>query len=74
MANSVKRLVDCIGLGIEEALRTATRSPAALMGLQNGIGTLRAGVRADIVLLDYDLRPLDVIADGRWISHGPSQP
>lgn len=65
MASSVKRLVDDIGLPVDEALGMATRSPAALMGLQGTIGMLHPGSRADIVLLDLDLRPSLVMVDGR---------
>lgn len=55
MATSVRWLVENVGTELAEALKMATSIPARMMGLSGRIGTLEAGARADIVLLDDDL-------------------
>jgi imidazolonepropionase-like amidohydrolase len=50
------------GLTPEQALVTATRSAAELMGLEDELGTLEAGKRADLVVVDgdpFDFESLD---------------
>jgi predicted amidohydrolase YtcJ len=42
-------------IGLAEALRAYTRSPAEAAGWQRTIGTIALGRRADLVLLDRDL-------------------
>jgi imidazolonepropionase-like amidohydrolase len=64
------------GLTNEEALVSATRLPAMWMGIDGDRGTVEAGKRADLVLLDAD--PLADVANtrkitgvflsGKWIS------
>jgi N-acetylglucosamine-6-phosphate deacetylase len=51
MAESVKRLIDKVGLAPEAALRMATTIPARVMGLPTGIIGQSA---ADLVILDQD--------------------
>jgi cytosine/adenosine deaminase-related metal-dependent hydrolase len=54
------------GLSPLEALRAATVRPAEFFGIQDDIGTIDTGKRADLVLLDAD--PLSDIANTRRIS------
>ncbi len=54
------------GLSPLEALRAATVRPAEFFGIENDIGTIDPGKRADLVLLDAD--PLSDIANTRQIS------
>lgn len=61
MAAAVRNAVG-IGLPLDDALRSATLTPAEFLGLAPGHGTLTAGARADMVALTADL---DVIAT--WI-------
>jgi imidazolonepropionase-like amidohydrolase len=42
------------GLTPMEALQTATRNPARVLGLERELGTVEVGKRADLVLLDAD--------------------
>jgi imidazolonepropionase-like amidohydrolase len=68
-------LVGC-GLTPAEALRTATVNPAKFFGEEKSAGTVEAGKRADLVLLDAN--PLEkvgnvrtvagVVANGRYLS------
>lgn len=62
------------GLSTTEALRTATTAPAAFLGRANEFGAIRAGLAADLLLLDADprmdlitlRRPMGVMKDGVW--------
>jgi len=54
------------GLTPLEALRAATVTPARILGLEDGSGTLRPGARADLVLLEAD--PLADIAATRGVA------
>ena len=56
------------GLTPLEALQTATIVPARVMGMERSVGTIEAGKRADLVVLDAD--PLSNIANIRravWV-------
>jgi len=64
------------GLTPEEALVAATRLPAAWLGIDKEVGTVEAGKRADLILLDAN--PLSdvkntrkiagVFVNGQWLS------
>lgn len=54
------------GFTVREAVDAATRAPAAALGLV-GVGELRPGARADLVLLDEDLEVARVMRAGDWI-------
>ena len=70
--DELERLVDS-GLAPAEALRAATLAPAMFLGIDHESGTVAAGKRADLVLLDADplrdirnTRRIDaVVLDGR---------
>jgi len=65
MANSVRYLVKTVGIAREQALAMATRAPATLMGLSDRLGTLKPMSRADLVVLDDDLRPILTLMGGQ---------
>ncbi len=52
MIEAVRRAVLLIGLSLEEALTMASVTPAALLGLGDRLGTIRAGALADLVAFD----------------------
>jgi N-acetylglucosamine-6-phosphate deacetylase len=54
MEGAVRNCVRLLGIGLPEALRLATATPAAFLGLAYRIGHLAPGCRADIVALDPD--------------------
>jgi imidazolonepropionase-like amidohydrolase len=70
--DELERFVDA-GFTPADALRSATRVPAMLFGIENEAGTIAIGKRADLVLLDADplrdirnTRRIDaVVLDGR---------
>lgn len=66
LADAVRYAVLEVGLPIEDAVRAATATPAAMLGL-HGVGTLRPGSEADLVALDADLRVTRVMKAGIWL-------
>lgn len=62
----MEELVAAAGMSPAEALRAATLYPAAYLGLNDEIGTVAEGKRADLVLLDAD--PLENIRNTRAIA------
>jgi N-acetylglucosamine-6-phosphate deacetylase len=73
LSHSVRRLVHNLCLDRAAALAMATRAPATLMGFEATIGGLRPLSRADLVVLDDELRPTLVLQAGRaqWVSEAP---
>jgi N-acetylglucosamine-6-phosphate deacetylase len=61
---AVRNGVEKAGIPLPEALRMASLYPATLMGLQDRLGCIRAGARADLILLDEQLNLLEVFVDG----------
>jgi len=61
----------CVGLAVREglpkdvALRTVTRNPAEILGIEDRVGTLRAGTDADLVVWDGPMFDLD--SDARQV-------
>jgi N-acetylglucosamine-6-phosphate deacetylase len=56
------------GLSLVSASRMASATPARAIGLGAQVGELRAGARADLVLLDEDLGVQRVMRAGSWVS------
>ena len=63
MAAAVKVAVTQAGISMEDALRSASLTPARYLGLEKQRGTFRAGSRADIVAMNS---ACDVVAT--WIA------
>ena len=59
------------GVPLADAVVAATAVPAAVLGRSDEIGSLRRGLRADIVATDAQLRPLAVVRAGRLL--GPAR-
>jgi len=55
-----------IGAGVDAAaaVLSATAVPARILGLQDDIGSLNAGLRADILAVDSHFRPVTVFRRG----------
>lgn len=70
MAAAVRHAVHVAGLPIEDVVRAATATPAALLGLER-IGSLRPGHLADLVVLDADLGVQRVMRRGAWVTPAP---
>lgn len=71
IAGSATNLMDCMRtvvkkmeLPLETAVACATRNPARSLGVEEQYGSLEAGKKAHVVLLDQDLELKAVIKDG----------
>lgn len=67
MDDAVRRAVREVGASWPEAVRAASLTPAAALGLADRVGSLEAGKRADAVALDADLSVRAVLAGGEWV-------
>ena len=75
LAGSVTTLPDCMrtvvqkmGLPLETAVAAATENPARSLGIYGQQGSLTAGKKANVVLLDEDLKLVAVVKDGVQIA------
>ena len=60
----VRRAITAVGLSVVDVARAASTTPARRLGLDGVTGSLRAGLAADIVLLDPEFRLRAVVARG----------
>jgi N-acetylglucosamine-6-phosphate deacetylase len=56
MASAVRNAVSSLGLGIVAAARMASEYPAEFLGLGDELGRIAPGYRANLVLVDDDIR------------------
>ena len=56
MATAVRNAVHLLGLSVAEAARMASEYPAAFLGLDQELGRIAPGFRANLVLLDGELQ------------------
>jgi len=74
LAGSVTTLMGCLrnavefGVPLSKALKASTINPAASVGLDKTVGSLAAGKRADILVLDKELNIEQIIFNGRKLS------
>ncbi|HET6533249.1 MAG TPA: N-acetylglucosamine-6-phosphate deacetylase [Actinoplanes sp.] len=55
------------GIPLPDACLMASTTPARALGLEQVVGALAAGLRADLVVLSPDLRVKRVMRAGRWL-------
>lgn len=74
LAGSATNLMDCMrtavkkmGIPLETAVACATMNPAKSLGVYDQYGSIKAGKKADVVLLDKELNLKMVIKDGKTI-------
>ncbi|MGM9579947.1 MAG: N-acetylglucosamine-6-phosphate deacetylase [Anaerovibrio sp.] len=63
----LKNAVQNMQIPLEEAVRSASETPARSIGIFDRCGSLSAGKRADIVLLDRELNVRQVFVGGRAV-------
>jgi len=61
----MKRAVE-FGIPLESAVRAAAYNPARSAGLDQQIGSIASGKRADLLLLDTNLSIVQVICGGQF--------
>jgi N-acetylglucosamine-6-phosphate deacetylase len=59
MATAVRNAVRLMGVKVATAVRMASEVPASVMGLSAERGSIRPGLRADLVLVDSETRVVD---------------
>jgi N-acetylglucosamine-6-phosphate deacetylase len=64
---AVRRAVQPVGLPLEVASAAASGNPAQVLGLADSTGAIAAGLQADLVVLDADLRVQRVMRRGAWL-------
>ena len=55
------------GISLTDAVRAASATPASVMGWSD-VGSLAAGGRADLVVVDGDFEPVCVLRSGHWVA------
>jgi N-acetylglucosamine-6-phosphate deacetylase len=66
MDEAVRRAVVDSGLPIEVASAAASANPARVLGIADRVGSISAGLDADLLILDDGLHPTAVMAAGIW--------
>ncbi len=64
LVDVLRRVVQHSGIDLVTAVRAAATTPARLIGLADEVGALRVGLRADLLVVDDDLRPVRVLRGG----------
>ena len=72
MATAVRNMMQACDCSLAEASVMASSSPAAFLGLQDRIGAINPGLRANFAILDQQLHVVKTIIDGqqRWPVNG----
>lgn len=65
MLSAVRNSVALLGLELSEAVRMASVYPAAMMDLENELGSLKPGYKANMILVDDELNLLNSWIDGQ---------
>jgi N-acetylglucosamine-6-phosphate deacetylase len=68
----VRHMRQEVGLDLPTAVRMASLTPATIIGLQDEIGSLAVGKRADLLFLDAGLEIRRVFVDGEAVTIGRS--
>jgi N-acetylglucosamine-6-phosphate deacetylase len=55
-----------VGIPLPDAVRAASLTPARTLAVP-GVGALAQGHRADVLVVDDDLRLQSVLRGGRWL-------
>jgi N-acetylglucosamine-6-phosphate deacetylase len=65
------RFVIDAGIGLDDAVRMASTTPARVLGIANRVGTVAVGLDADLLILDETLRVRAVMTKGAWLQSNP---
>ncbi len=64
---AVKNLIKHTGVSLSDAFNMASRNPARLIGMDNEIGTIDIGKKANLVVIDSDFNIKNVILEGEFV-------
>ena len=67
MASAVRNCVELLGVPLTQALRFASAEPASFLGLEDSLGRIARGYRADLVAFD----PGNLQVHGTWLAGRP---
>jgi N-acetylglucosamine-6-phosphate deacetylase len=67
MDEAVRRAVSDVGLPIDLASAAGSGNPARVLGIDSRCGSIRAGLDADLLVLDADFTVRRVMKLGRWV-------
>ncbi len=67
MAGAVRNAMALLGLDLHAAVEMASRNPAAFLGLEEDMGRIAPGCRANLVLATDNLEVVETWIDGRGI-------
>ena len=67
--DAVKNAVNVCNIPLDEALSMASRYPAEYLGIDDHLGTLKAGHRVDIVHFDSSFNVLNVWGSGKQVKN-----
>jgi len=65
--HAVRTFRELTGVGLVEVVRMATLTPARIIGADREIGSIAMGKKADLVVLDPQLRVREVFVDGERV-------
>lgn len=69
MDTAFRNMVTAAGMSVPDAVRASASRPAELLGLAHRAGRIDAGLEANLVVLDEDIRLIGVLRRGQWIVH-----
>jgi N-acetylglucosamine-6-phosphate deacetylase len=67
MNEAVRRMHELAGLPLIDCVRMATETPARVLGLENELGVLKPGAKADIVICDEHIAISQVFVGGEIV-------
>jgi N-acetylglucosamine-6-phosphate deacetylase len=67
MNHTIRTLTQQAGIPLTEAVRMASESPAAILGINHRKGSLAKGKDADIILFDSEINVSTTLVEGRVV-------
>lgn len=67
VSQMIKNLVNDCGISLEESVYMATYTPAKIIGMENIIGSIEEGKKADFCIMDKNLNVVATITNGNFV-------
>jgi len=67
LKKGVQNIINEVGLSIKDAFRLGSLNPATAAGLENELGSLRPGKRADLIIIDEDINLFMTMVGGKIV-------